>query len=102
MCKFDAETHYSLALQALCHRSAALHLPLVGDTTAESPERKTGSKALGADNASYWFPFLACERQEDSQEQPIYVAEVTSCLISFYNELSSHVDNVRAVDVIYL
>lgn len=87
MCKFDAETHYSLALQALCHRSAALHLPLVGDTTAESPERKTGSKALGADNASYWFPFLA---------------EVTSCLISFYNELSSHVDNVRAVDVIYL
>lgn len=67
LCKFDAETHYGLALQALCHRSAALHLPLVGDTTAESPERKTASKELGTDNANYWIPLLTWKTAGSSQ-----------------------------------
>lgn len=100
--KFDTETHHSLILQAVCHQPAALHLLLVGDVTAESPEGKTGSKELGTDNANYWIPLQAYERQEDNQEQSMHIIEVTSCLIAFYNELSGHMDDGRAVDVIYL
>lgn len=75
---------------------------LVGDATAESPDRKTGTKVLGTENADCWISLQACERREDSQEQSVHVTEVTSILVSFYSELSGHIDDDRGMGVIYL
>lgn len=74
----------------------------MGDATAESPDRKTGTKELGTENADCWVSLQACERREDSQELSVHVIEVTSSLIAFYSELSGHIDDGRGTGVIYL